>query len=102
MEPRAADDDAILDLYLDARLSGADGDPAAFLARHPNVSPEMRARIEAIHAAAKDAPAPVTAPAAPLPDGRPFERLGDFRLVRRLDEGGMGSVYLAVQGSLGR
>jgi len=30
------------------------------------------------------------------------ERLGDFRIVRRLGGGGMGVVYLAVQESLGR
>ncbi len=34
--------------------------------------------------------------------GLPFERLGEFRLIRRLGEGGMGVVYLAVQESLNR
>jgi len=35
-------------------------------------------------------------------EGLPFERLGEFRLIRRLGEGGMGVVYLAVQESLDR
>lgn len=40
-----------------------------------------------------------TTPAEP---GLPFDRLGEFRLLGRLGEGGMGVVYLAVQESLGR
>ncbi len=37
----------------------------------------------------------------PEPD-LPFERLGEFCLIRRLGEGGMGVVYLAIQESLNR
>ncbi|MHC4945564.1 MAG: serine/threonine protein kinase, partial [Planctomycetota bacterium] len=32
----------------------------------------------------------------------PYERLGEYLLIRRIGEGGMGVVYLAVQESLGR
>ncbi len=32
----------------------------------------------------------------------PFERIGDFRMIKRLGGGGMGVVYLAEQESLGR
>ncbi len=34
--------------------------------------------------------------------GLPFDRLGEFRLIEKIGEGGMGEVYLAVQESLGR
>ncbi len=40
-------------------------------------------------------------PYEPEPD-LPFDRLGEFRLIRRIGEGGMGVVYLAVQESLNR
>jgi tetratricopeptide (TPR) repeat protein len=35
-------------------------------------------------------------------EGLPFDRLGEFRLIKKIGEGGMGVVYLAVQESLGR
>lgn len=38
----------------------------------------------------------------PVEAGLPFERLGDFRLIRKLGEGGMGTVYEAEQISLRR
>jgi len=44
---------------------------------------------------------PETDELEPEPD-LPFDRLGEFRLITRLGEGGMGVVYLAVQESLNR
>lgn len=34
--------------------------------------------------------------------GLPFEKLGEFKLIRRIGQGGMGEVFLAVQESLNR
>jgi eukaryotic-like serine/threonine-protein kinase len=45
---------------------------------------------------------PADAPENEPEAGLPFERLGEFRLIRPLGEGGMGVVYLAVQESLDR
>ena len=62
--------------------------------QHPQFADQLRARVRMLaDSGLLDDPDA----AAEIP-----ERLGDFRLLRRLGGGGMGVVYLAVQESLGR
>jgi tRNA A-37 threonylcarbamoyl transferase component Bud32 len=94
-------DEELYDLYLDACLDGRAMPPDVFCAEHPDGGPALRRRIEALHRMLLDprAAAPTAAAAEP---GLPFERLGEFRVIRRLDRGGMGVLYLAEQEPLGR
>jgi serine/threonine protein kinase len=65
------------------------------LRAHPEHATTVRERLAKLARAGLLAAAPASVDAIP-------ERLGDFRLIRRLGAGGMGVVYLAEQESLGR
>jgi serine/threonine protein kinase len=97
MHDRTSPDESAYDAYLDACLAGDAEAPDVFCARHPSLTAAVRAQIESCHRALVANDADTAANDAP-----PFERLGDFRLERRLGAGGMGVVYLAEQVSLGR
>lgn len=83
------EDEAVYDEYLAACAAGRPEDPAAVLARHPDLGAAVRTRIEELwrirsrHAAAGGS--------------RTLDRLGPYRLVERLDAGGMGTVHRAVR-----
>ncbi|MBI1851819.1 MAG: SUMF1/EgtB/PvdO family nonheme iron enzyme [Planctomycetes bacterium] len=63
---------------------------------HPSHADEIRSAIRSL------ADAGLLEPADPNEPATFPERLGDFRLIRRIGGGGMGVVYLADQESLGR
>ncbi len=97
-------EDELYEAFLDGLLAGERIGPAEFLAARGAVSTELRERLDRLHRAmvereARAARAPVGRDAAP---GMPWVRLGEFRLLERLGEGGMGVVFLAEQEPLGR
>ena len=95
MAPR--DSDRLEELLADALAArDAGGEPAvqAFLAAHPE---DRRAIERGLARARQMGLAGEPSPVADFPD-----RLGEFRLLRRLSSGGMGVVYEAEQESLSR
>ncbi len=90
----------LFDRYLDACLRGDDiEEPRAFAARYGITDRVVLDRLEALRIAARGR---VRARQRRAAQDLPFDRLGEFRLIRRLGAGGMGTVYEAVQESLGR
>ena len=79
-----------------------DGESALedIVAAHPEHEDELRLRVAMIddYGIAGESPASADDSDSPLP----HQRLGDFDLIERLGEGGMGEVWEAEQRSLGR
>ncbi len=100
----------LYDAYLTAALGGEAPEPAEFLAGRAGATESLRARLDALREATNRGRALRAAPSAlksradalVAEPGLPFERLGEFRLLRHQGDGGMGAIYLAVQESLGR
>jgi serine/threonine protein kinase len=94
--------------YVTALEAGGHPSRKDFVARHPAIAAELGACLDAlafVHSAAVEMPgmAPARAEERHVGLAGPAAQpLGDFRLVREIGRGGMGTVYEAVQLSLGR
>jgi serine/threonine protein kinase len=91
--------------YITELEAGRRPDRTAFIERFSAIRTELEPYLDALdlfHSAGP--PIGSALPAAPPPEEEPLpaEPLGDFRIVRKIGHGGMGTVYEAVQLSLGR
>ena len=94
-EPSPDDLRDLLAQCIEAIAAGGPHAAEPILRAHPRAADAVRGRLRKLGEAG------LLVTGAPVADEFP-ERLGDFRLLRRLGAGGMGVVYLAVQESLGR
>jgi formylglycine-generating enzyme required for sulfatase activity len=88
--------------YLEAFLRGEAEDLDAFCARRGDSGGELRLRLQGFLDVLGPDGGAAAASAAPAASGLPGDRLGEFRIIRRLGAGGMGHVFLAEQESLHR
>lgn len=86
--------DELYDRVIDLVMRGEAVDVEAIVAARPDLPEELRAKLRKLVRVAgsfgKEAPQQAFAPAS-----LPFEKLGQYKLLQPLGEGGMGMVYLA-------
>lgn len=87
MDGADARDETVYDAYLAGCAAGRPEEPAAVFARHPGLGGDVRSRIEDLWR--MRGLRPTAAPA--------LGRLGGYRLVEKLDVGGMGAVHRALR-----
>ena len=92
--PDDPDDEILAEFVLEIEQIGPDNvDADAWCAKHPTLKKRLRDTLR-MHKALEVS--------RPEEDTAPPERLGEFRIVRRIARGGMGDIYEAIQDRLER
>src|SRR5215468_639145 len=90
--------DEVVTAYLKEARTGRTPEPEVWLARYPDLAPDL-AEFFADRAALERLAAPLR---SVTPDRLPVEAVGDYELLEEIARGGMGVVYRARQKSLNR
>ncbi|HLN29345.1 MAG TPA: serine/threonine-protein kinase [Gemmataceae bacterium] len=88
--------------YLAALETGSRPDRRQFAARFPDLARDLEPYLDALDLFHSAGTTLQTAAHPAAEEGLPAEPLGDFRILREIGRGGMGTVYEAMQMSLGR
>jgi WD40 repeat protein/predicted Ser/Thr protein kinase len=95
--------DAVVEAFVSALRRGERPDVEEYATRHPGLADRIRCAFPTLLLLEGQGATPATAAATTIGAGEPTPAaLGEFRLLREVARGGMGVVYEAVQGPLGR